>query len=164
MAAEEPLLLFHCGFRDSLQWHRSKVVLERNLTTVGKQLQQHLAAAALTSSIYEQLQRQQQQQQQTMSQAVGGQQGQQPLQQQQLSHILLSHPVNVTSSANKGGSNISSARSSSTSSRWMVKPLPHIPLLKRQTEPSMEDRFEKAGFSIELLNQAGGSSGHMEAE
>jgi hypothetical protein len=46
----------------------------------------------------------------------------------------------------------------------MARSLPHIPLLKRQTEPSMEERFEKAGFSIELLNQAGGSSGLMEAE
>jgi hypothetical protein len=42
------------------------------------------------------------------------------------------------------------------SSRW-VSPTPqHIPLLKRATEPSMEERFEKAGISLEVLNYPGG--------
>lgn len=153
MAAEEPLLLFHCGFKDSLQWHRTPVLLERNLTAVGKHLQQHLTAAALTSSIYEQLQ-----QQRTVHLAVSNQQAQQQ-QQQRSSHILPSQPSSLI-----GIGKASSNSSSGSSSRWMSRSLPHIPLLKRQTEPSMEERFEKAGFSIELLNQAGGGSGLMEAE
>jgi hypothetical protein len=30
-----------------------------------------------------------------------------------------------------------------------------MPLLKREREPTMEERFAKAGISLELLNQPG---------
>lgn len=125
-----------CTFKDLTQpWHCSTAGLVRNLTAVSSQLQQHLVGAALTSAIYEQLQQQWQQQQQ---QGRGSSTKQPPPAQQQ-QHTQVS---------SNGGSSISCRR-------W-VTPMPQqMPLLKREREPSMEERFAKAGISLELLNQPG---------
>jgi hypothetical protein len=44
------------------------------------------------------------------------------------------------------------------SSMWRPLRPPHAPLLKRATEPSLEERFGKAGISLELLNRPGGAA------
>lgn len=134
MAAEEPLLLFRCSFDDVQHWQRTPTSLARNLAAVNTQLQQHLVAAALTNAIYEQLQQDWQQ--------LHNSSGQQQQWQQQ--------DADAAQCIGNGGSN-------SSSTRWLPPKPQHIPLLKRATEPSMEERFSKAGISLEVLNQPGGA-------
>jgi tRNA pseudouridine38/39 synthase len=147
LAAEEPLLLFACGF-EGIQWQRSEANLAKCLAVVGSQLQRHLVAAALTSSVFEQLQQeraallagqQQQQQQQGTEQSSNGQQA----------AIEAAAPADGQEACD--GSSLGAAGAA----RWLAAKPPHIPLLKRATEPSMEERFRKAGIPLELLNQRG---------
>lgn len=138
-----------CSFDDLQQWHCSPTAMARNLSTVGSLLQQHLVGAALTSEIYERLQQKwaalQQNSNSSSSRSGGGSAVHQEQQQQQ----------------QEGGSALQQQpicrQTCSSSSRWLVPKPPHIPLLKRATEPSMEERFSKAGISLELLNQPGGA-------
>lgn len=95
-------------------------------------------AAALTSTIYEQLQ---QDWEQLHSSNSNGQQQQQ----------------DATADADAAQQSVGNGGSSSSSSRWLPPKVQHIPLLKRATEPSMEERFSKAGISLEVLNQPGGA-------
>lgn len=123
-----------CSFDDVQHWQRTPTSLARNLAAVNTQLQQHLVAAALTNAIYEQLQQDWQQ--------LHNSSGQQQQWQQQ--------DADAAQCIGNGGSN-------SSSTRWLPPKPQHIPLLKRATEPSMEERFSKAGISLEVLNQPGGA-------
>lgn len=160
LAAEEPLLLFACGF-DGMQWQRTEAGLDKCLTVVGSQLQRHLVAAALTSSVFEQLQqeraallagRQQRQQQQ----AAGG-----PdcaaLLQHQVQNCIEQQSNTGTAAAADGRDEAGDGGSlgAAAAARWLAPKPPHITMLKRATEPSIEERFRKAGIPLELLNQRG---------
>jgi hypothetical protein len=132
-----------CSFDDVQQWRCSPAGLSRNLATVHAQLQQHLVAVALTNEIYEDLQqRWQQLHGGSSSSGSSGSSGQGALPQQQQQQPA-------------GGVQ----QGSRVSSRWVATQPHHIPLLKRATEPSMEERFIKYGIRLEVLNQPGGLAG-----
>jgi hypothetical protein len=160
LAAEEPLLLFACGF-DSINWQRSEANLAKCLAVVGSQLQRHLVAAALTSSVFEQLQQEravllagpQQQQQQQHECAAEQQDAQQDSSRQQALTQLAAAAANGLDLGLKPST--SSSLGAAGAARWLAAKPPHIKLLKRATEPSMEERFRKAGIPLELLNQRG---------
>ena len=134
MAPEDPLLLYACEFGD-INWQRSKTSLERNLATLHAAVQQHTVAAALTGTVYQHLQ-------ELYASAgfsesggmaatkTGAQQHQEGLDADQQQQLQVSY-------------------------QWLPPLPPHLPLRKRATEPSMEERFEKAGIDIELLNKPG---------
>lgn len=167
LAEDEPLLLFSCGF-EGIQWHRSEASLAKCLAVIGSQLQQHLVAAALTSSIYEQVQQDRaallvpaanQKQQAVAHQDLGfvlsnqqHQQQQHTLQQQQQQSVDRQQPTQP-----ELGTVGSTALGAAGPSRWLLPKPPHIKLAQRATEPSIEERFRKAGISLELLNQKGAS-------
>ena len=143
-------------FHDLQQWHCSPLALKRNLVAVSAQLQRHLVGAALTSSIYEQLQQQWQQQQQQQQQHMKKKQSQgigsngSSIQQQsgQEQQSVQEQPPPAVGQEN-GSSDGSSG------SRWTNPAPSHVPLFRRGFEPSMEERFEKYGIDLELLNQPG---------
>jgi tRNA pseudouridine38/39 synthase len=160
LAAEEPLLLFACGF-EGIQWQRTKAGLSKCLAVVGSQLQRHLVAAALTSSVFEQLQQErarllagQQQQQQLAgeSESAATEQGQ--LQNGNMQHSSIEA---AAAAADDGGGQAdeSSGLGAAGAARWLAAKPPHIAMHKRATEPSIEERFVKAGIPLELLNQRG---------
>lgn len=151
LAAEEPLLLFACGF-EGIQWQRSEANLAKCLGVVGSQLQRHLVAAALTNSVFEQLQ-----QERAALLAGQQQQQQQAIEQQQGEHQA---PLEAAAAAGAAGGqeeagNGSSGLGAAGAARWLAARAPHILLRRRATEPSMEERFAKAGIPLELLNQRG---------
>jgi hypothetical protein len=134
MAAEEPLLLYACEFGD-IKWQRSKVSLERNLAALHAAVQQHTVAAALTGTIYQHLQE---------LYAVGA-----------ASQRGAMAPGQTDPQPETGGGPALQQQQQQVTCQW-VPPLPsHIPLMKRATEPSMDERFQKAGIDIELLNKPG---------
>ena len=183
-------------------------MLERCLASLGRQLQVHLTAAALTSTAYEDLQllhaaelspatahsvvdtcsgsavsalsiskqehqQQQEQQQEAMedeeAQAAPGypvsgdndiKQQQQQQQQRAGDGVLQPLPPRTPSQAAPSPPPVAAAAAAATGaspprSRWLLPPGPHIPLLRRACEPSLEERFTKAGIPLALLNRAG---------
>jgi tRNA pseudouridine38/39 synthase len=162
LAAEEPLLLFACGF-EGIQWQRTEGGLSRCLAVVGSQLQRHLVAAALTSSIFEQLQQERarlagQQQQQQPQQQLAGESERTAEEQGQLQNGVKQHPsVEAAAAATGDGGKAGESRGlgAAGAARWLAAKPPHIAMQKRATEPSIEERFMKAGIPLELLNQRG---------
>jgi hypothetical protein len=149
------LCLNRCVFHDLQQWHCSPLALKRNLVAVSAQLQRHLVGAALTNTIYEQLQQQWQQQQQLkkkkQSQGIGSNGSSIQQQSGQEQHSSQEQPPPAAGQCN--GDNGSCDGSSG--SRWTNPAPSHVPLFRRGFEPSMEERFEKYGIDLELLNQPG---------
>jgi hypothetical protein len=164
LAAEEPLLLFACGF-EGIQWQRTEAGLSKCLAVVGSQLQRHLVAAALTSSVFEQLQQEragllagQQQQQQHLAgepEHAAGKQNQLQNGSKQESLVETAAAAAAAAADGEGKAGDSSGLGAAGAARWLAAKPPHIAMRKRATEPSIEERFIKAGIPLELLNKRG---------
>jgi tRNA pseudouridine38/39 synthase len=126
MAAEEPLLLYDCEF-EGLEWQRSAASIQRNLLGLSAMVQKHLVSAALTHAMFEKVMEYYQQQQGQVEGAGGG--------------------------SAVGGQ--AGAGAAAAARQWRSPLPPHVPLAHRAREPTMEDKFAKAGISMDLLNVSG---------
>lgn len=120
--AAEDPLLLYDCEFEGLQWQRSASSIQRNLLGLSAMVQKHLVSAALTHAMFDKVMEFHQQQQVTVEGTAGG------------------------SAAGEQAAAAAAARS------WRPPLPPHVPLADRAREPTMEDRFAKAGISIDLLN------------
>ncbi|GLC76345.1 hypothetical protein PLESTF_001769600 [Pleodorina starrii] len=118
MAPEEPLLLYACGFRD-LVFRRSPAAVEATLGDVGGLLHRHLVGAALTAACHCRL---------AADTRLPAEEGS--------AAPTAAHTGGGGSGRNGGGGGGGGGGGV----------MPHIPLMKRQTEPSIEERMARRGI------------------